>query len=129
MQERVMMQWRYMSVACFVVLLAIGAVPVQGGGLPAGERAKIEALIQYVEHQTDAVFIRNNKAYPATIAARFLRDKWAASLEEIGSAQEFIEKIASVSSTSGQPYRIRFTDGYELLSGEYLRAALQHLEQ
>jgi Family of unknown function (DUF5329) len=48
---------------------------------------------------------------------------------QTGSAQEFIAKVASVSSTTGQPYRIRFPDGHEMLSGDYLRTVLQQLEQ
>jgi hypothetical protein len=107
----------------------MGALPVHAGALPASEHDKIEALIQCVERLSDAVFIRNNKAYNAKTAAQFLRGKWAATLEEITTAQDFIEKIASVSSTSGQPYRIQFPDGRESPSGEYLRAALQQLEQ
>ena len=112
-----------------VFLLVCRAVPVHAGELPAREAAKIEALLQHIAHQTDAVFIRNNKTYPATIAARFLRDKWAATFVPVTTAQEFIEHIASVSSTSGQPYRIRFPDGREMPTGEYLRATLQQMER
>jgi len=93
------------------------------------EQQKIEALIHQVENLSDAVFIRNNKAYNAKTAAMFLRRKWEATLDDIKTAQDFIAKVASVSSTSGQPYRIRFKDGHEVLSGEYLSTALKKLEQ
>jgi len=111
------------------VLLVVIALAGHAAELPASEQRKIEALIQHVETLTEAVFIRNNQAYPAQTAAQFLRGKWRATLDDITTAQEFIVKIASVSSTTGQPYRIRFPDGHEVLSGDYLRTVLQQLEQ
>ena len=111
------------------VLLVVMALAGHAAELPANEQRKIEALIQHVEALTEAVFIRNNQAYPAQTAAQFLRGKWRATLDDITTAQDFIAKVASVSSTTGQPYRIRFPDGHEVLSGDYLRTVLQQLEQ
>jgi hypothetical protein len=111
------------------VLLVVLALAGHAAALSASEQRKIEALLQHVESLTEAVFIRNNQAYSAKTAAQFLRGKWRATLEDITTAQDFIAKVASVSSTTGQPYRIRFPDGHELPSGEYLRMQLQKLEQ
>src|SRR5215470_51065 len=111
------------------VLLVVMALAGHAGELPASEQRKIEALMQHVETLTEAVFIRHNQAYPAQTAAQFLRGKWHATLDDITTAQEFIAKVASVSSTTGQPYRIRFPDGHEVLSGDYLRTVLQQLER
>ena len=111
------------------VLLVVMALAGHTAELPASEQRKIEALIQHVESLTEAVFIRNNQVYPAKTAAQFLRGKWRATLDDITTAQEFIAKIASVSSTTGQPYRIRFPDGHEVLSGDSLRTVLHQLEQ
>ena len=63
------------------------------------------------------------------IHRKSLRGKWRATLDDITTAQDFIAKVASVSSTTGQPYRIRFPDGHEVLSGDYLRTVLQQFEQ
>ena len=117
------------AVAGCGLLLVVIALAGQAAELPASEQRKIEALIQHIETLTEAVFIRNNQAYPAKTAAQFLRGKWHATLDDITTAQEFIAKVASVSSTTGQPYRIRFPDGHEVLSGDYLRTVLQQLEQ
>ena len=111
------------------VLLVVMALAGHAGELPASEQRTIEALLQHVASLTEAVFIRNHQAYPAKTAAQFLRGKWHATLDDIMTAQEFIVKIASVSSTTGQPYRIRFPDGHEVLSGDYLRTVLLQLEQ
>lgn len=122
-----MPRWAMIGTLCAGLLLMLNVERGITAELSASEKAKIEALIHHVETLTDALFLRNNKTYTAQIAARFLRDKWAATIIEITSAQDFIEKIASVSSTSGQPYRIRFADGHEMPSGDYLRATLQQL--
>jgi hypothetical protein len=111
------------------VLLVVMALAEHTADLSASEQRKIEALIQHVESLTEAVFIRNNQVYPAKTAAQFLRGKWRATLDDITTAQDFIAKVASVSSTTGQPYRIRFPDGHEVLSGDYLRTVLHQLEQ
>ena len=111
------------------VLLVVMALAGHAAELPASEQRKIEALIQHVETLTEAVFMRNNQAYPAKTVAQCLRGKWRGTLDDITTAQDFIAKVASVSSTTGQPYRIRFPDGHEVLSGDYLRTVLQQLEQ
>jgi hypothetical protein len=54
--------------------------------------------------------------------------KWDANAAEIKTARDFIDKIASLSGTSGKPYLIRFKDGREITSREYLLAELQKLE-
>ena len=111
------------------VLLVVMALAGHAAELPASEQRKIEALIQHVETLTEAVFMRNNQAYPAKTVAQCLRGKWRGTLDDITTAQDFIAKVASVSSTTGQPYRIRFPDGHEVLSGDYLRTVLQQLER
>ena len=97
--------------------------------LPAAETALIEALIGAVEKRTDVAFIRNGQAYGSTIAGAFLRRKWQAQASHIASTEDFIEKVASVSSTSGQPYLIRFGDGREIPFSVFLRAELAKLQR
>ena len=96
--------------------------------LPVAEKQKIEALIKQVGGLTDAKFIRNGSPYEVTSAVRFLRGKWNANAAEVTSARDFIDKVASVSGTSGKPYLIRFKDGREMKSREFLLAELQKLE-
>jgi len=96
--------------------------------LPAGaERETIEKLIASVAALTDATFLRNGEAYPAASAARFLREKWHARRSEVRTAEEFIDRVASFSSTTSKPYLIRFADGREVLSRDYLQAELAKL--
>jgi hypothetical protein len=96
--------------------------------MPVAEQKKVETLINKVERMTDAVFIRNGKSYNAALAAEFLRRKWRAHESEIKSASDFINKVASFSVHSGEPYRIRWPDGREKLCAEFLRVQLFLLE-
>jgi Family of unknown function (DUF5329) len=93
---------------------------------PMTEREKIEALIKHVEGLADAKFVRNGTEYDAKTAAKFLRRKWDSKKDEIKTAQDFIDKAASVSSTSGKPYLIR-KNGQDTKAGEYLMNQLKKL--
>jgi len=52
--------------------------------------------------------------------------KWRARQAETTTVQDVIDKVASVSSTIGQSYRIRFTGGHEIRSGASLRRDALH---
>lgn len=91
------------------------------------ETQKIERLIGHVGKLGKAKFIRNDVEYDAASAEKFMRAKWKAMGADIKTATEFIEKIASKSSTTGKPYLIRFADGKERKSGEYLTEQLKTL--
>ncbi len=112
-----------------VFLIAIGVpTPLQARQEQATEERKIEALIKHIQQLRDATFVRNGQEYDAATAATFLRRKWAANKSGIKTADQFIDKVASASSTSGKPYLIRFKDGREMKSGEYLLEELKKLE-
>jgi hypothetical protein len=96
---------------------------------PLTEKQKIEALIQHVADMKGAKFVRNDTEHDASTAAKFLRGKWQANEAGVKTAKDFIDKVASVSSTSGKPYVIRFQDGKEVRSGEYLTEVLRKLDQ
>jgi hypothetical protein len=93
------------------------------------ERQKIDYLIATIETLRDAQFVRNGKAYDAKAAADHLRLKLRAAGSRITTAEEFIRYCASVSSISGMPYLIRFADGREISSEDYLRQKLAEFGQ
>jgi hypothetical protein len=112
-----------------VVPLLLFAIPfANAASAPAGESQKIEALIQDVRNLKDATFIRNGSSYSSESAAIFLRRKWQANQSAVKTARDFIDKVASFSGTSGKPYLIRFKDGKEIDSREFLHARLKTLE-
>jgi hypothetical protein len=96
--------------------------------LPVTEQQKIETLITQVGNLKDAIFIRNGSKYGAWTAVVFLRGKWNANVSDIKTAHDFIDKVATMSGTSGEPYLIRFRDGKEIHSRDYLLAELKKIE-
>jgi uncharacterized protein DUF5329 len=113
----------------FVFTLASGDLSfAQAQNLPKSEKQKIEALIKEVANLKDAKFVRNGSTYNAGSAATFLRRKWGANESEVKTARDFIDKVASFSGTSGEPYLIRFKDGDEIKSRDFLLAQLKKLE-
>jgi hypothetical protein len=111
---------RFIACLCFALVTSVNAA-----GAPAEERAKIESLIAHVASLKKAVFIRNGKEYDAASAAKFLRGKWEAHDKDIKTASEFIEKVATKSSTTGKAYRIRLEEGKEVDCGPYLTERLK----
>jgi Family of unknown function (DUF5329) len=109
------------------LLICLSTPGVQNDSPPT-ETQKIESLISHIESLQDAKFVRNGVAYDAETAGQFLRGKWKAQQSDIKTAQDFIDKAASKSSTTGQPYLIRQPDGKEIKSGEYLIAELRKIE-
>jgi len=99
----------------------------QAGGLPAEAAATIDALIAAIERLTDAAFLRNGQAYTSAEAAEFLRRKYRAKASAVASAEDFIERVASFSATTGRPYRIRLGDGREIEGAHFLRTELERL--
>jgi len=110
-----------------LLMLAASLGPTFAAEIPAAEEARIEQLIQSIERLADARFIRNGRAHDAATAGTFLRRKWESRQHLVRSAEDFIAQVASGSSTTGQPYLIRFADGREVPCGVYLRSELQRL--
>ncbi len=129
MGPRVMI-WRKLDFFAFpvVLLLLAGALlpPIlRAQSAPEPEKQKIEALIKRVSELQDAKFVRNGAEHDVTAAVRFLRGKWRANDKEVKTARDFVDKVASSSGTSGKPYLIRFKDGREIPSRDFLLAELK----
>src|SRR6186997_2268610 len=97
-----------------ILLLMFGFT--QAGG-SATELQKINALLDAVK-SSEVIFIRNGSEYTAPEAYEHLRTKmkaaqnsWFTPPKEQWTARLFIEKVASRSTISGKPYRVRFKDG------------------
>jgi len=112
-----------------IALLAASWAGVARGAIGAAEAARIERLLAYVEAQKQARFIRNGTAYSSADAVRFLRAKYAKIGEHVTTAAQFIEQVATRSSTSGQPYLIRLPDGRTISSAQFLSAELERIDR
>jgi hypothetical protein len=119
------MKRRRALVATALMLVALRArtAPI------ALEAERIERLIRYVETQQQLKFVRNGTAYAAKDAATFLRAKLDRMGGQVSTAQQFIEQIASRSSTSGEPYLIRFGDGRTVPAAQFLGDELKRMDK
>jgi hypothetical protein len=101
--------------------------PIEAAGKVLTENEKIERLIELVRNSADVRFIRNGTEHTPQEAADHLRAKWQAA-GRIATVDEFIEKVASKSSLSGEPYQIRRADGSLMPAGDYLREQLREMK-
>jgi hypothetical protein len=107
---------------------APGAMRAGTSAPQLSEAAKIQALIASVEQLPGAVFIRNGSEYDAAKAAAHLRRKLDYAGKRVKTADQFIELLATGSSMTGKPYRIRFKDGHSVESAVYFREQLKRIE-
>ncbi len=91
------------------------------------EAQKIEKLIVAVEQLQNAKFWRNGTSYNAAAAASHLRMKYNKAGSRIKTATDFIEKIGTASSTTGEKYMIEYHDGKKVECGVFLKQQLVEL--
>jgi hypothetical protein len=79
--------------------------------LDQAARLEIEYLLTRLE-MSGCQFFRNGKWYDAKRARRHLEKKytWLAKRDLVASAEQFIERAATESSRSGEPYLVQCAD-------------------
>jgi predicted ThiF/HesA family dinucleotide-utilizing enzyme len=92
------------------------------------EQQKIDHLITFIKELKGAVFIRNGNEHTPEEAADHLQMKREKAGSRIKTAQDFIDKIATKSSMSGDLYMIRFANGKMFPSQMVLSNELKKLE-
>ena len=95
---------------------------------PLTEDQKIEKLIASVEKATNIQFYRNGSYHDATTAASHLRLKRKKAGNAVKTASDFIEKLASKSSMTGEEYKIKYSTGKEVKARDYFYAQLKQIE-
>ena len=95
---------------------------------PLTEDQKIEKLIASVEKATNIQFYRNGSYHDATTAASHLRLKRKKAGNGVKTASDFIEKLASKSSMTGEEYKIKYSTGKEVKARDYFYAQLKLIE-
>ncbi len=71
-------------------------------------------------------FIRNDRRYLGREARAHLQSKRERNSAQFSSAEEFIEKIASHSETTGQPYLIRCARRFQFTANEWFSMLLEN---
>jgi hypothetical protein len=93
------------------------------------EEQKIEHLISFVKNLQGATFIRNGSEHSASDAADHLKMKRNKAGTRIKTAKDFIDKVASKSTVSGEFYMIRFANGKQFPAQMVLTNELKKFEE
>jgi uncharacterized protein DUF5329 len=107
-------------------VMAVLLMPAARATPPPAAVVEINYLLQHIE-ASGCEFYRNGSWYDAAQAKAHLRLKYdyLAARNQIGSAEDFIDKAASKSSLSGRAYKIRCAGAAEVESNPWLRDALE----
>lgn len=70
----------------------------------------IQCLIGYIR-DSKLIFIRNGQEHDSVSGADHISSKYAQLKNGISSPEDFIDRAASKSMMSGQPYLVKFPDG------------------
>jgi len=106
-------------------LLAALLLPVAALAQDAAAQKEIDHLIDHLS-TSGCQFNRNGSWYDADRAVSHLQRKYAYLRDRnlVPSAEAFIERAASGSSMSGEPYRVKCPGQPEALSADWFRAEL-----
>ncbi|PKA17296.1 DUF5329 domain-containing protein [Leptospira haakeii] len=88
---------------------------------------EIKSLVSSLDSCKGCVFIRNGSEHKLDEAKAHLLKKYDAAKSKISSTEDFIKGLASKSSITGTPYKIKFPDGKEVESEKWLTEKLIEL--
>ena len=115
------------GVVWLLLPLLLVFAPVQA--LALSEEEKITLLVGSVRNAPEGTrFIRNGKAHDAADAATHLERKYAKAQSRVATAEQFIQHVASASSTTGREYLVRHPDGNTVTAAAFFMEKLRELE-
>ena len=112
----------------FALLLSLAAGLTHATPLPPIARAEVDALLARLQ-ASGCEFNRNGSWYAGADAKAHLLKKldYLEGKDMVKTAEQFIERGASTSSTSGKPYLVRCAGKASVESAQWLKAELQQL--
>lgn len=114
--------------AAFAALVVGVALTTAAHANPGpAQQAEIDHLLAFVG-TSQCTFIRNGTDYPATEAREHLTSKFNYAKGKIATAEEFIRYLATESSMSGEPYRVK-CDGKVIPAGAWLADELRRFRK
>ncbi len=122
------MNWRS-TAAALAMLGCIGTTPARAAP-PVSVQVEVSFLLGYVEG-SGCEFQRNGSWHAAPEAQAHLRDKYnyLAARDLVQTTEQFIERGATKSSLSGQPYLVRCNGGPLIASNQWLHDELSRLRK
>jgi hypothetical protein len=110
-----------------LIILMTFMVPCIVVANPDNTDREIQHLLAYIAG-AECRFIRNGKEYGPEEARKHIQKKYEYARNRIKTAEDFIQGVASKSSISGKPYKIRCKD-QTMLCADWLGAELQRFRQ
>ena len=110
-----------------LIMLMTLVVPFIALANPDHTDREIKHMMGYIA-SADCRFIRNGKEYGAEEARKHLQRKYEHARRWVKTAEDFIQHVATKSSMSGEPYKIRCND-QTMLCADWLRAELMRFRQ
>ncbi|MBI4550278.1 MAG: DUF5329 family protein [Candidatus Omnitrophica bacterium] len=92
------------------------------------EGLKIRYLLDRIRDSKNS-FMRNGESHNGRDASRWLGYKMVHWVQGVETAEDFVNRVASFSQKTGQPYLVRCADGKTYLLKNILRCELQTFEQ
>lgn len=104
--------------------------PLARAAPAAAAQTEINYLLEFVA-QSGCDFYRNGSWYEAKKAQAHLRQKFEFLMArgQILTAEDFIEKVATKSSLSGQAYQVRCAGGEAHTTAQWLLSELAHYRE
>ena len=106
----------YPLILAFAVSTAVAGAPV--------EDEEIGYLLTEIG-SSGCQFVRNGEAHDSEAAAAHLAMKYRRARRYVGSAEQFIERIATGSSWTGKPYQVACEGEVQVTSAAWLSGALE----
>lgn len=112
----------------FIPIFILIISPVLQADVPESQRAEVEHLFHFIQ-QSDCIFERNGKQYPAAEAVEHIKNKYDYFRDRIKSTEEFIEYSATKSTMSGRMYYVYCPGKERITSQQWLLTELKHYRQ
>lgn len=92
---------------------------------PPSVHVEVDSLLRAVEH-SECEFGRNGTWHDSKAAGEHMRGKYdyLVARDQIRTSEDFIERVGTKSSLSGQPYQVRCKGAAPLASNQWLRSKL-----
>jgi hypothetical protein len=116
------------SMGRILALLGLLATAAAGAAPASSVQTEVNFLLGFVEG-SGCEFQRNGTWHSAVAAQVHLRDKYRylAARDLIDTTEQFIERAATQSSFTGQPYQVRCKGGPTITSKQWLTDELSHM--
>ena len=113
------------SVMTSVLILGLSSVHFARAEPPTNVKVEVNFLLGYIEGSR-CLFYRNGTWHDSMTAQAHIRDKYnyLAAGNRINTTEDFIERAATESSFSGQPYMVKCNGVTTVTSNQWLRNEL-----